>query len=389
MERKHISEHLLTCVTEDGYCGYVNSLAETSAKKLCIGESILTQPENNGTFATGSIEDKYFPGLFKTLTEVLRFTGDYLNGGRNEIIFLDKKKKSVVKPDSEYHISSNVSRFGINKIVKIRRNQNTDAIKDGFLNCFDRNATAIAEKHIAISTFIKVKITGGNKCDYVIEMDIETLFIFSKNLNNSKETTNTFKNNYKDMIYVRTGPFTILIENQSDQRFTVKELSGLELNRNCFKTKTLNFLPSWQYFLALKYVDPNHYSTTLTKMFLNYICKLLRYLSSIETCVSILENPNEITDKRVYTQIPRGFKEDPSEEYCEGYILSQPESDGTLATRCFEFKYFADCVKNSTKNVLIKFLIEVLKFSCGCLNKRRNGTIYFGIADNRIKKKPL
>lgn len=142
---------------------------------------------------------------------------------------------------------------------------------------------------------------------------------------------------------------------------------------------------------SIKHVDTKHFSTTLTKSYLDYyikFCMLLRNLSSIETCEPILQNQNEIKAEKgqVLTQIPRGFKEDPSEEYCEGYILSQPESDGTLATRCFEFKYFADCVKNSTKNVLIKFLIELLKFSCGCLNKRRNGTICFGIADNCIKK---
>lgn len=54
--------------------------------------------------------------------------------------------------------------------------------------------------------------------------------------------------------------------------------------------------------------------------------------------------------------------------------------------RCFEFKYFVDCVNNLIKNVLVKFLIEVLKFFCGCFNKRRNGIICFGIVDKCIKK---
>lgn len=78
--------------------------------------------ENNGIFVIGFIEDKYFFGLFKILIEVLRFIGDYFNEGRNEIIFLDKKKKLIIKFDSEYYIFSNVFRFGINKIDKIRRN---------------------------------------------------------------------------------------------------------------------------------------------------------------------------------------------------------------------------------------------------------------------------
>lgn len=388
------------------------SFKETSDKKIFIKEYMFPEPENDGTLAIRSMEHKYFPGFIKTLTEVLRFTRDCLSEGRNEIIYLDKKKKSFVKHDSEYYKPGNISRFEINKIDLNRRIKYTDVLKDGILNCFDGNASAIADECITNSIFIKVKITGGKNCDYVIDMDVETSLIFSKNLKNIEETTNTFKNNIKDTIYVRIGSFTILIENNSDQRFTVKELSGLELNRNCFEMKILNRLPSWQCYLALKHVDPKHYSTTLIKRFLNYyICKLLRDLNSVETFVSILQNPspfnaeekegndtkfidiykitNEIKaeNRQVYTQIPRSFKESPNhKEYCEGYIFSQPESDGTLASRCFEFKYFVDCVNNSTKNVLIKFLIEVLKFSCGCLNKRRNGTICFGIADNCIKK---
>lgn len=71
----------------------------------------------------------------------------------------------------------------------------------------------IVEKYIVNLIFIKVKIIGGNKCDYVIEMDIEILFIFSKNFNNFKEIINIFKNNYKDMIYVCIGFYMIFIEN--------------------------------------------------------------------------------------------------------------------------------------------------------------------------------
>lgn len=371
------------------YTKIPRSLKETSHKEIFIKDSMISKPKNNGTLAIRSMEHKYFPGFIKTLTEVLKFARDCLSGGRNEIIYFDKKKKFFIKPDSEYYKPDNISRFEINKTDSNRRIKYTDVLKYGILNCFDGNASAIAKECITNSIFIKVKITGGKNCDYVIDMDVETSLIFIKNLKDIEETTNTFKNNIKDMIYVRIGSFTILIENNSHQHFTVNELSGLELNRNCFEMKILNRLPSWQYYLALKHVDPKHYSTTLINRFFNfYICKLLRDLSNIETFVSI-QTPNEIKAEKeqVYTQIPRGFKEGSDhKEYYKGYIFSQPESDGTLATRCLEFKYFANCVNNSPKNVLVKFLIEVLKFSCGCLNKRRNGTICFGIADNCIKK---
>ncbi|KAJ8316082.1 LOW QUALITY PROTEIN: hypothetical protein KUTeg_006096 [Tegillarca granosa] len=80
-------------------------------------------------------------------------------------------------------------------------------------------------------------------------------------------------------------------------------------------------------------------------------------------------------------QNPRPFREEATHiVYHENSILSIPESDGTLSDRCFEFKYFTSSLK--CDNNFTKFVRETLRFSCGVLNARKNGTICFGVGDN-------
>lgn len=91
--------------------------------------------------------------------------------------------------------------------------------------------------------------------------------------------------------------------------------------------------------------------------------------------------------KKNYNQIPRKFKGNPDDSnYYQGYIFTQPESGGTLSNRCLEFKSFFNCVNNKKDLVHVKFLKETLRFACACINKRVNGTIYFGVADSRVQK---
>ncbi|XP_046359718.2 sterile alpha motif domain-containing protein 9-like isoform X2 [Haliotis rufescens] len=55
-----------------------------------------------------------------------------------------------------------------------------------------------------------------------------------------------------------------------------------------------------------------------------------------------------------------------------------------MITPSIEFKYFCSSLDTVNQNSPIeKFLKETLRFACGCLNRRRNGTIYFGIADDK------
>lgn len=53
MERKHRREKLWTCVTEDGYYGYVNSLAEAEQVRKEF------EVEKSLTFVSGKREDDF------------------------------------------------------------------------------------------------------------------------------------------------------------------------------------------------------------------------------------------------------------------------------------------------------------------------------------------
>lgn len=90
------------------------------------------------------------------------------------------------------------------------------------------------------------------------------------------------------------------------------------------------------------------------------------------------------TTEELNIQIPRDFKQQKNlyyVKYHQGKILAQPENDGTLSLRCVEFKCFVNCLAMAKGKRFIKFQMEALRFACGCLNARKNGTIYFGVAD--------
>lgn len=91
----------------------------------------------------------------------------------------------------------------------------------------------------------------------------------------------------------------------------------------------------------------------------------------------------EINKNKYDIQIPRDFEENPDHViYHLGKIFSQPENDGTLSLRCIEFKSFFSCVNMVKEERFAKFQKETLEFACGCLNARKNGTIYFGVGDS-------
>lgn len=97
---------------------------------------------------------------------------------------------------------------------------------------------------------------------------------------------------------------------------------------------------------------------------------------------------NTVKNKKYYNnQNPRKFKESPDDlQYHKGSVFTQPESGGTLSNRCLEFKSFFNCVEKAQDFVHVKFLVDTIKFACGCINNRVSGTICFGVADNALKK---
>ena len=82
-------------------------------------------------------------------------------------------------------------------------------------------------------------------------------------------------------------------------------------------------------------------------------------------------------------QTPRPFtSEFESKYYNEGYILPFWETGPKdLIKPAHEFKILRTGPHSSEKDSIDKFVHETLKFACGCLNERTNGTIHFGVAD--------
>lgn len=121
-----------------------------------------------------------------------------------------------------------------------------------------------------------------------------------------------------------------------------------------------------------------------TRMSEAYEAKETQVFSDVGEIISEntdIKRPNaiKVEPQKHDTQTPRDFK-DRSDYvmYDEGKIFLQPEDDGTLSLRCIEFKSFF----TAKENKFVKFQNEVIRFACGCLNARKNGTIYFGVADS-------
>ncbi|XP_041077540.1 sterile alpha motif domain-containing protein 9-like [Polyodon spathula] len=80
---------------------------------------------------------------------------------------------------------------------------------------------------------------------------------------------------------------------------------------------------------------------------------------------------------------PRPFDtEDIDFKYVQHTVL-QPES-GIIdrITPCHEYKSFATAALLDRTKLQAKFANEVLRFACGCMNVRTNGTIHFGVMDS-------
>lgn len=82
-------------------------------------------------------------------------------------------------------------------------------------------------------------------------------------------------------------------------------------------------------------------------------------------------------------QAPRPFGDEVSSSffYQEGFVLDAWETGAKdLIKPLHEFKLMQGGEPNDV-DFLDKFLFETLRFACGCLNERTNGTIHFGVAD--------
>jgi hypothetical protein len=94
---------------------------------------------------------------------------------------------------------------------------------------------------------------------------------------------------------------------------------------------------------------------------------------------SYLEEQNQ---KQPQNQKPRKFGSDGSGiSYTEGFRLP-PECGSNGLKPAIEYKS-GDNIKDA-KSLEQYFIDRVAKFACACINQRCNGTIVFGVGDNKV-----
>ncbi|XP_078604362.1 sterile alpha motif domain-containing protein 9-like isoform X2 [Branchiostoma floridae x Branchiostoma japonicum] len=83
--------------------------------------------------------------------------------------------------------------------------------------------------------------------------------------------------------------------------------------------------------------------------------------------------------------IPENFRQFDKEVDCNYYagrFFPSGESGADGPHISHEYKLFTEAVKQTEAKMKAKYLSETLRFACGCLNERTNGTIHFGVSDH-------
>ncbi|XP_069809138.1 sterile alpha motif domain-containing protein 9-like isoform X1 [Dendropsophus ebraccatus] len=73
-------------------------------------------------------------------------------------------------------------------------------------------------------------------------------------------------------------------------------------------------------------------------------------------------------------------------KYVKGHVLPPESGVEDLMTPCHEYKSFNNASKLDRTSIDRKFTEEVIKFASACMNVRTNGTIHFGVLDNKENK---
>lgn len=180
-----------------------------------------------------------------------------------------------------------------------------------------------------------------------------------------------------------------------DQTILLITKNIFESKERCFLTElSSNPKNSEQYFFAFQTLatyfvfDPENYSNGFKRQereVQRTLSKNLQCTKPDESSFQPLEtlNTKKEEDKRIHIQYPRTFTKNPGMKYQYGSTFPQPESGGKLFTRCLEFKALFSSTKNGRDDRCRIFLKEVLRFSAACLNCRKDGTIFFGVADSK------
>lgn len=115
--------------------------------------------------------------------------------------------------------------------------------------------------------------------------------------------------------------------------------------------------------------------------------------STTSDTVKTVLTPGQSDEKSLLThdtphlQSPRPFNREVGTTcayYKEGSVLNCWETGPKdMISPVHEFKLFRIGVNCSEDESMKKFVYETLRFACGCLNERTNGTIHFGVADEK------
>ena len=125
--------------------------------------------------------------------------------------------------------------------------------------------------------------------------------------------------------------------------------------------------------------------------------KWSKYFKSLKPTTSdtqkTVSTPGQSDEKPLLThdtphlQSPRHFNSEVGTActfYREGSVLNCWETGPKdMISPVHEFKLFRVGVKCGEDDSIKKFVHETLRFACGCLNMRTNGTIHFGVADEK------
>lgn len=181
-----------------------------------------------------------------------------------------------------------------------------------------------------------------------------------------------------------------------DRSILIVTRNVFESIEKCFQTDLSSKPGSPQkFYFALRtleeyyVVDPENYSNGFKRQkreVQRLLGKRLQYSEPEECFLQPLgTNTKNIEENKMMNRIqyPRPFKKPAEGKYEYGRTFPQPESGGKLFTRCLEYKAFFSLPKNRRDDRCKLFVKEALRFAAACMNCRKDGTIYFGVADSK------
>lgn len=215
------------------------------------------------------------------------------------------------------------------------------------------------------------------------------------------------------LVYVYNKLPYVLTKSSLKMRYLMekplKEISDIEntfllISKSLFQKDGHSFMsliekPYGQQSNFLKYsffLNPNQKYLWFDHACISYGIKMSNHQKNVTNCpeeIQIINQPNNLRknsheSNKTEMQVPRSFKRNASAiQYTEGFTMLAVENDGAASYQCFEYKLVSEelihvdleKVLNRTKCFLLN---ETLRFACGCLNTRKNGTIMFGIGDS-------